>query len=121
MAQSQTPDVGGRKRLDVADIDEGDTVFMAISLHGVTDDVPGTEYDDSIYHSGVEGEVVENLSDGDVAMLKDGKRPLADLKVETESGEVFTWNVDNGYVLGYNEKHDMHTDVGKYSGLWTAE
>lgn len=121
MAQSQTPNGEKRARTSATELDEGDRVFMGINLHGLTDDVPGTEYDETIYQSGVEGTVTEALSDTEKELLDDGGRPMADLKVEADSGETFTWNVDNGYVLGYNEKHDRHTDVGKIGGFYEAE
>lgn len=119
MAQSQSAD-DARERISATDLDEGDRAFMGIALHGLVEDVPGTEYDDSIYQAGVEGEVVEALSDVEKAALDDGRCPLADFKIETDSGETFTWNVDNGYVLGYNGKHDRHTDLGKIAGIYSV-
>jgi hypothetical protein len=111
MAQSQT---------SATKLSEGDRVFMGINLHGLTDDVPGTQYDSTIYQSGVEGTVTEALSEPERELLDDGSRPMADLKVEADSGETFTWNVDNGYVIGYNEKHGRTTDVGKIAGFYTV-
>lgn len=122
MAQSASPDDGSeRDRISATDLEEGDPVFMGINLHGVVDDVPGTEYDKDIFQSGVVGTVKEALSDYEKVALEEGQRPMADLKVETDDGRVFTWNVDNGYVLGYNAKHDRRTDVGKVGGFYTAE
>lgn len=117
MSQSCTPE-GERERVSATELTEGDRVFMGINLHGVTDDVPGTEYDRDLYQSGVEGTVTEALSDFEAEMLEDGGRPMADLTVETDDGRTFTWNVDNGYVMGYNAKHDRHTDLGKIGGFY---
>jgi hypothetical protein len=109
-----------RQRVSATELDEGDRVFMGIHLHGLCEDVPGTEYDDGIHQSGVEGTVTESLSDREKELLDDGKRPLADLTVTDDDGRSFTWNVDNGYVMGYNKKHDRHTDLGKIGGFYEA-
>lgn len=116
MAQEATK----RERIQSVELDEGDRVFMGIQLHGLCDDVPGTEYDKSIYQAGVEGTVTKALSDFKKEMMQEGRKPLADVKVETDDGQVFTWNVDNGYVIGYNEKHDRRTDVGRFAGFYEA-
>jgi len=121
MAQSQTPDDGSeRERVSATELDEGDRVFMGINLHGTSDGLPGVEYDRDNYQSGVEGTVTKALSDTDKELLDDGRRPMADLKVETDDGTVYNWNVDNGYVIGPN-KHDegpSRTDVGKIGGFY---
>lgn len=118
MAQSQSPDEA-REKTSATELDEGDRVFMGINLHGFTDDVPGTEYDEDIYQSGVEGTVTKALSDREKEMLDNGGRPLADFKIETDDGHTFTWNVDNGYVIGTKANGDV-TDVGKIGGFYTA-
>jgi len=123
MAQSQSPDdESERERISATDVSEGDRVFMGINLHGVTDDVPGSEYDRDIYQSGVVGTVTEALSEFEKEMLadEDAGRPMADFRVETDDGKSFTWNVDNGYVMGYNAKHDRHTDLGHFGGIYEA-
>jgi|APHM01.1.fsa_nt_gi hypothetical protein len=121
MSQTSTPDDSTeRERISATDIEEGDRVFMGINLHGLTEDVPGTEYDDDIHKAGVEGTVTEALSDREKELLDDDWLPLADLVVETDCGQVFTWQVDNGYVIGYTEVHGRTTDVGKIGGFYTA-
>jgi len=124
MAQSASPDDEARERTSATELDEGDRVFMGINLHGVSDDLPGVEYDRDNHQAGVEGTVTKSLSDRDKEMLadEDWGRPLADLKVETDDGVVYNWNVDNGYVIGPNA-HDegpSRTDVGKIGGFYTA-
>lgn len=125
MAQSQSPDDGSeRERIGAVAVDEGDRVFMGISLHGTSDGLPGVEYDSDIYRSGVEGEVVRAMSEGDKAMLErdDMGRPMADVTVETDDGVRYTWNVDNGYVIGPCDDPDRpdRSDVGKIAGFYTA-
>jgi hypothetical protein len=121
MAQSQTPDDDeARERVSATELNEGDRVFMGINLHGSSDGLPGVEYDRDNYQSGVEGTVTKALSDTDKELLDDGRRPMADLKVEADDGTVYNWNVDNGYVIGPNT-HDegpSRTDVGKIGGFY---
>jgi len=119
MAESHTRS-GERERVEATNLSEGDRVFMGVSLHGLTDDVPGTQYDEAIHQSGVVGEVTEALSDFEAEMLEENRTPMANVKVESDDGHTFTWNVDNGYVIGYNEKHGMTTDVGKIAGFYEA-
>jgi hypothetical protein len=121
MAQSQSPDDGSeRERVSATDLDEGDTVFMGINLHGSSDGLPGVEYDRDNYQAGVEGTVTKALSDRDKELLDDGRRPMADLKVETDDGVVYNWNVDNGYVIGPcdDENRPDRSDVGKIGGFY---
>jgi hypothetical protein len=120
--QSQTPTDGPRAKINSTEIDEGDRVFMGINLHGTSDGQPGVEYDGDLYQAGVEGTVIEALSESEKSFLADGRRPLADLTVETDDGDVYTWNVDNGYVIGPCDDPDRpdRSDVGKIGGFYTA-
>lgn len=122
MSQSEVADDEARTRISATDVNEGDRVFMGINLHGSCDDMPGAEYDRDNHQSGVEGTVTKALSDSEKEFLAEGGRPLANLTVETDDGHVFTWNVDNGYVIGPNQ-HDegpTRTDVGKIGGFYSA-
>jgi hypothetical protein len=85
-----------------------------------SEDLPGVEYDRDNYQAGVEGTVTEALSDREKEMLDDGGRPMADLTVETDDGVVYTWNVDNGYVIGPVDNPDRpsRSDVGKIGGFY---
>jgi len=112
-----TSDDTERERISATEVDEGDRVFMRINLHGTTDGVPGTEYDSDIYQAGAEGTVTEALSEARIELLADGHRPMADVTVETDDGHVFTWNVDNGYVIGYLDSVGRRTDVGRFGGF----
>lgn len=119
MAQSQSPD-DERERVSATELNEDDRVFMGINLYGTFDGQPGVEYDRDNCQAGVEGTVTNALSDTDKELLDDGYRPMADIKVETDDGVVYNWNVDNGYVIGPNihDEGPSRTDVGRIGGFY---
>lgn len=97
------------ERLQAVDIEEGQKVALCISAHN-------WEQTGSV----LIGEVTENLSRFEKDCLRDGHRPMADMKVESDEGEVWCWNVDNGYVIGPVDDPDRpdRSDIGKFKGFW---
>lgn len=110
-------DSNDRVKVNPADLEEGDRVFMGIAPHGTTDGLPDAEYDTEVLQSGVEGQVTKALSETASEVLRNGDTPMADLKVTTDNGHVYTWNVDNGYIIGTHEEYGL-TDVGKVAGFY---
>lgn len=108
------------RRLSAHEVYEGDEVFMGISLHGRADDYPDVEYDRELYQTGVEGTIIEAPDEGSVMrkMLHEGETPVTDFRLRADSGETFTWNVDNGYVISYHPGLDRVSDIGKISGFY---
>ena len=120
MSQSQQTDDEDRKRVVAASLSEGDRVFMGIHVHGMADDYTGVEYERDIHQAGVTGVVTEALSESEADLLEDGSRPMANMAVEDDDGNVFRWNVDNGYVIGYHDAIGRRTDIGKFGGFYEA-
>ena len=119
MAQSQSPDDGSeRERVAAHTVTEGDRVRMGINLHGTSDDKDGVEYDRDLYQAGVEGTVTKAPRDSTRELMEDGTPVMADFTVETDDGETFTWNVDNGYVLGFHPGLGRRSDIGKFGGFY---
>jgi hypothetical protein len=101
-----------RDRLAPADVYEGDTVTMLIHAHSFD------------HPSSVTGEVIEAPDEGSFnrEALEEGERPLCNIAIEcAETGEVYTWNVDNGYVIGFHEELGRHTDIGKFRRFEEAD
>lgn len=106
-------------RVKAGELQEGDRIMLGINLHGSSEGLPGVEYHREVYQAGVLGTVTHLPREEYLEMMDEGKRPMVDIKVETDDGTVYNWNVDNGYVLGPN-RHDEgpnRTDVGKIGGL----
>lgn len=117
MASSQA-DSDERERIDAVDVYEGDRVFMGINCHGSSDGLDGVEYDRDLFQAGVEGTVIDAPRDSTRDMMAEGTPVLADFAVETDDGEVYRWNVDNGYVLGHHPGLGRRSDVGKFGGFY---
>lgn len=111
-------------KISPSDVHEGDTVFMGISMHGTVDGTDGVEYRDDIHRAGVAGTVVDAPDEDSFAReaLTDGGRPMVDFAVRTDDGTKFTWNVDNGYVIGPVDHPDRpsRSDIGKFGGFYPA-
>ena len=100
-------------KIDLRGVEEGDTVTMNLSAH-------------NFEASGVclTGEITELPSDDVIEMLHDGKRPMADVTVTgSETGVKWTWNIDNGYVIGPVEADNRpdRSDIGKIQGFFDPE
>lgn len=106
------------KKLAV-DVHEGDRVLLGINWHGSATD---GFYHRGLFQSVVEGEVIDapEPESAEREMLSAGERPMIDFAVETDDGEVYRWNVDNGYVLGFHEGLGRRSDVGKFGGFYEA-
>lgn len=118
MAQSESP--RKTRRLESHTVSEGDTVFMGINLHGSSDDCDGVTYDRDLYQAGVTGTVVRAPRESTKELMADGTAVMADFAVETADGVRYTWNVDNGYVIGPVDHPDRpdRSDVGKFGGFY---
>lgn len=101
-------------KLDLRTVDEGDRVTMDLNAH-------------NFKKSGgcLTGTVTKMPSEGDIEWLYDSEkgRPMVDLTVEGDNGVVWTWNVDNGYVIGPVDDPDRpsRSDIGKFGGLYPPE
>jgi hypothetical protein len=121
MAESQS---GSREakpdKIHPVDVYEGDRVLLAISPHG---EIPAADYHSGLFKTVVEGEVID--APGRDSHARDsvdkGNRPMVDYAVETDDGDVFRWNVDNGYVIGYHEELGRRTDLGHFSGFYVSD
>lgn len=111
-------------KIHPAEVHEGDTVFMGVSLHGTSDDTEGVEYRDDIHQAGATGTVVDAPDDDSYAReaLTDGGRPMVDFVIETDDGVRLNWNVDNGYVIGPVDADGRppRSDIGKFGGFYPA-
>lgn len=117
MVQQTTPEP---ERIGASDIDEGDEIILGISPHGSADDLAGVEWMDGILGCGIRGTVTKALSESAKRFYDDDGPglPMADLKVETDDGIVYTWHVDNGYISGPHPGLGRRSDVGKVAGLY---
>jgi len=101
-------------RLDLREVEEGDRVTMMINAH-------------DFQRSGtcLTGTVKKMPREEDIEMIysEDRGRPMADLKVESDEGTVWTWNADNGYVIGPvdHPERPNRSDIGRFRGLWEPE
>lgn len=94
-------------KLRAADVHEGDVVTMKISAWNY--EKTGTE---------LTGEVIDAPeSEYEREALDEGKRIMADFRVESDDGEVWRWSVDNGYVHSTEHPHD----IGKFAGFYEPE
>jgi hypothetical protein len=119
MAQSQSPDDDSeRERVPAHTVTEGDRVFMGINLHGTSQNMTDVEYDRDLRQAGVEGTVTEAPRDSARELMEDGTPVMADFTVETDDGETFTWNVDNGYVHGFHPGLGRRSDIGHFGGFY---
>jgi len=119
MAQSQTGDDDATPaRISAADVYEGDRVLMGINWHGEAHE---GFYHRGLYQSVVEGTVIDAPRDSYRESLREGERLMVDFAVETDDGDVFRWNVDNGYVLGFHPGLDRRSDVGRFGGFYETD
>ena len=99
-------------KVDLRNVEEGDTVTMGLNAH---------DYESS--GSCLTGEIIDLPSDGDLDILYEGDyRPMTDVAVEgKETGTVWRWNVDNGYVIGPVDAEDRppRSDIGKVGGIYS--
>lgn len=91
-------------KIHPADVYEGDRVTMRISPHN---------YDST--GATITGEVTKApRHEVDREMLREGERLMVDYTVEADDGTVWTWNVDNGYVIGHHEALGRRSDIGRF-------
>lgn len=90
-------------KINPADVREGDRVKLVMSPHNY--DATGSE---------LTGEVIDAPRESDREYLRDGERIMADFAVESDDGDVWQWEIDNGYVIGYHPELDRHTDIGRF-------
>jgi len=116
MAQSQSP--RQERRIEAHTLEEGDEVFMGIHMHGSVEDYDDVEYDLDLHQAGVRGTVTEVPRDSIRELMADDTRVMADIVVESDSGEWFRWQMDNGYVLSYHQGLDRRSDIGRFGGFY---
>lgn len=94
------------------DVYEGDRVAMKINPHNL--DASG---------SVLVGEVVEAPSESDREYIGSGEIIMANYTVENDSGTRWTWNVDNGYVIGPVDHPDRpsRSDIGRFRGFYDPD
>jgi len=115
MADHNTTDVE-MNRTGAVDVEEGDRVFLGISFHGSHEDAV---YATDVHQTGVFGVVTDAPNDRERELMEDDGRPMVDFRVKTSDDVVFTWNVDNGYVIGPHAGLGRRTDVGRFGGFYT--
>jgi len=107
------------RRINPADVQEGDRVAMAISLHGTTLSQPGVER--KSFKSVAIGTVVRRPRESFNESLRNGERIMADFTVETPDGTRYTWEVDNGYVIGPHQSLGRRSDVGRFGSFYDPD
>ena len=118
MSKADTPTEDEEvEHVKAATVYEGDRVFMGVNFHG-TDNAREQEYNTSIHQGGVYGTVVETPREEYREMLANGERIMADFVVETDDGNRFRWQIDNGYVTGHHTGLGRRTDLGKFAGFY---
>jgi len=118
---SQTTEDDGVEQLDLTELSEGDTVKMAVQPHGSwRSDRDNVEYNTDIYSTVIEGEITYMPSDKSIEAKTEGATVVADFSVTTDNGDRYTWNLDNGYVIGPNKdgRNPHRTDVARFLGLY---
>lgn len=102
------------QKLDLRELDEGDRVTMDIQAHNYERSGPV-----------LTGEITEFPRESEIELLydDDGFRPLANLAVTGDNGTKWTWNIDNGYVIGPvdMEGRPARSDIGRFAGLYPPE
>jgi len=119
MSQTTTDDE--LEQLDLTALSEGDTVTMAVQPHGSwLSDRDNVTYNTDIYSTVIEGEITYMPSDKSIEAKTDGVNVVADFSVTTDNGDQYTWNLDNGYVIGPNKdgQTPYRTDVARFLGLY---
>ena len=104
-----------KDRLHPADVCEGDRVTMKINPHN---------YNRTGYE--LTGTVIDAPRDDDTWVrthLREGERLMVDFAVESDDGEVWRWNVDNGYVIGPVDQpgRPSRSDIGTIAGLFKPQ
>lgn len=100
-------------KYDLDELEEGDRVTMHIKPHNFS----------KTGHV-LTGTITDFLRESQIEYLNDPDtrgRPMADVAVKGEdTGEVWRWNVDNGYVIGPVDHPDRpdRSDIGKIQGLY---
>jgi len=118
---SQTTADDGVEQLDLTALSEGDTVKMAVQPNGSwLLDRDEVLYHIDSYHTLIEGEITYMPSDRSIDLKTDGIAVMANFTITTDNGNRYTWNLDNGYVIGPNKdgRNPDRTDVARFLGLY---
>lgn len=102
--------VSGNVLTTAAEVQEGDRAALLINPHG-------SDHPHKVVGTVTEAPRHESTRD----ILRDGQRAMADFCIEDDDGETFTWNVDNGYVIGYHAGLGRVSDIGRVSALIPIE
>lgn len=91
---------------------EGDTVVLRINSH-----------DAQKHGVALLGEVVDAPDEKWREHIADGDRLMVDYAVQSDSGVVWRWNMDNGYVIGPidEEGRPPRSDIGRFGGFYEPE
>lgn len=99
-------------KTEILDLEKGDVVTMRIN-----------PYSSEKYPSEITGEVEEAIPDYCKDLVADYGRLsaiMANLSVrDGETGDLFTFNTDNGYVIG--PRPVGRSDIGRFRGIYKPE
>lgn len=96
--------------MNPSEVEEGNRVTMVVSPHGL-DTCP----------SEITGEVTDAPRESTKELMREGTTVMADIRVETDDGDTYTYNLDNGYVIGHHPGLGRVSDVARFRRFEKAE
>lgn len=100
-------------REELADLEEGDTLAIALSAHS-SDTVPDCAVYDTDNHKTLLVGEFEGLRDYQRQSILEYDRPMVDIRIRGEDGFTARYSMDNGYI--HHSEYDH--DAGKVAGLF---